>query len=84
MGASPNRVHGTMLTSKGKYGLNALAHLSLLEPGETTQAVDIADANNIPKKFLDAILADFRNAGIVFARKGQAAVTGSPARPATS
>jgi len=59
-----------MLTAKGKYGLKALVHLSTLEPGETTQAFDIADANNIPKKFLDAILGDLRNAGVIHSKKG--------------
>jgi len=59
-----------MLTAKGKYSLKALAHLATLEPGETTQAADIAAADNIPKKFLDAILGDLRNAGIVYSRKG--------------
>lgn len=59
-----------MLTAKGKYSLKALAHLAMLEPGATTQAVDIAEANNIPKKFLDAILAELRKAGVVFSRKG--------------
>jgi Rrf2 family protein len=59
-----------MLTAKGKYGLKALVHLATLPRGETTQAIDIADANNIPKKFLDAILGDLRNAGIVFSKKG--------------
>jgi Rrf2 family protein len=59
-----------MLTAKGKYGLKALVHLATLEPGKTTQAVDIADTNNIPKKFLDAILGDLRSAGIVFSKKG--------------
>jgi Rrf2 family protein len=59
-----------MLTAKGKYGLKALAHLATLGPGETTQAMDIAEAHNIPKKFLDAILGDLRNAGIVFSKKG--------------
>jgi Rrf2 family protein len=59
-----------MLTAKGKYGLKALAHLAALTPGSTAQAIDIAKANNIPKKFLDAILGDLRNAGIVFSRKG--------------
>jgi len=59
-----------MLTAKGKYGLKALVHLATLQPGTTTQAADIADANNIPKKFLDAILGDLRNAGIVFSKKG--------------
>jgi Rrf2 family protein len=59
-----------MLTAKGKYGLKALAHLAGLEPGATTQAIEIADAHNIPKKFLDAILGELRNAGLVHAKKG--------------
>lgn len=59
-----------MLTAKGKYGLKALAHLATLRPGETMQAIEIAEAHNIPKKFLDAILGDLRNAGIVFSKKG--------------
>jgi Rrf2 family protein len=59
-----------MLTAKGKYGLKALVHLSALPQGETTQSADIAEANNIPKKFLDAILGDLRNAGIVHSKKG--------------
>ena len=59
-----------MLTAKGKYSLKALAYLATLKPGETSQAIDIAEAKNIPKKFLDAILGDLRNAGIVYSRKG--------------
>jgi Rrf2 family protein len=59
-----------MLTAKGKYGLKALAHLATLEPGGIAQAMDIAGANNIPKKFLDAILGELRNAGIVYSKKG--------------
>ena len=51
-----------MLTAKGKYSLKALVHLAGLEPGETAQAVQIAKAHNIPKKFLDAILGDLRTA----------------------
>src|SRR5579863_4380966 len=59
-----------MLTAKGKYGLKALVHLSSLATGETAQAIDIAEANNIPKKFLDAILGELRNAGVVHSKKG--------------
>ena len=55
-----------MLTAKGKYSLKALVHLAGLKPGETAQAVAIAEAHNIPKKFLDAILGDLRAAGIVY------------------
>lgn len=59
-----------MLTKKGKYGVKALVHLARLEPGETVAAADIARANKIPKKFLDAILSELRRDGLVLARKG--------------
>ena len=59
-----------MLTAKGKYSLKALAHLAKLKPEEVTQAFDIAKTNQIPKKFLDAILGELRNAGFVYSRKG--------------
>jgi Rrf2 family protein len=59
-----------MLTAKGKYGLKAVVHLASVEPARTTQAIDLAEAHNIPKKFLDAILGDLRGAGIVLAKKG--------------
>jgi len=60
-----------MLTKKGKYGLKALIHLAQQPPGELALVNDIATANNIPKKFLDAILGELRNAGFVFSRKGK-------------
>jgi Rrf2 family protein len=59
-----------MLTAKGKYSLKALAHLAALDTQAMTQAIDIAEANGIPKKFLDAILGELRNAGIVHSQKG--------------
>ncbi len=60
-----------MLTAKGKYGLKALVHLAKFPPGELALVADIAASNKIPKKFLDAILGDLRNAGIVQSRKGK-------------
>lgn len=60
-----------MLTNKGKYGLKALTHLASLPQGRTAQSVEIATANNIPKKFLDAILGELRVAGIVSTKKGK-------------
>src|ERR1700683_945853 len=59
-----------MLTAKGKYSLKALAHLATLDSQAMTQANDIAKANGIPKKFLDAILGELRNAGIVQSQRG--------------
>lgn len=60
-----------MLTKKGKYGLKALVHLAHLPLERLAFVNDIAVANNIPKKFLDAILAELRNAGFVQSRKGK-------------
>ncbi len=59
-----------MLTKKGKYGLKALLHLARLGPGETAFGADIADANNLPKKFLDTIMVELRNDGLVRSKKG--------------
>jgi Rrf2 family protein len=59
-----------VLTNKGKYGLKAIIHLARLEAGETAQVADIAQQNNISKKFLDAILLDLRNAGMLRSKKG--------------
>lgn len=60
-----------MLTKKGKYGLKALVHLAQQPTGQLAFVNDIATANNIPKKFLDAILGELRNAGFVYSRKGK-------------
>lgn len=59
------------MTKKGKYGLKALIHLSRLPADELAFVGDIAAANKIPKKFLDAILGELRNAGFVLSRKGK-------------
>jgi Rrf2 family protein len=60
-----------MLTKKGKYGLKAMMHLAAYPPGEPSLVSDIAEVNNIPKKFLDTILGELRNAGFVNSKKGK-------------
>lgn len=60
-----------MLSMKGKYGLKALYHLADLPEGIVLQSAEIAEAQGMSKKFLDAILAELRNSGFVFARKGR-------------
>jgi Rrf2 family protein len=59
-----------MLTNKGKYGLKAMIHLARLETGTTALVAEIAERNNISKKFLDTILLDLRNAGFLRSKKG--------------
>jgi Rrf2 family protein len=60
-----------MLTNKGKYGLKAMTHLAGMPPGQPALVADIAAANSIPKKFLDAILGELRTAGFVHSKKGR-------------
>jgi Rrf2 family protein len=59
-----------VLTNKGKYGIKAMIHLAGLDADETAQIAEIAQRNNISKKFLDAILLDLRNAGMLRSKKG--------------
>ncbi len=60
-----------MLTNKGKYGLKAMVASGGLPPGRPALVADIAAANAIPKKFLDAILGELRTAGFVHSKKGR-------------
>ena len=60
-----------MLTNKGKYGLKAMVHLAGMTPGHPALVAEIAETNNIPKKFLDAILGELRTAGFVHSKKGR-------------
>ena len=61
-----------MLTNKGKYGLKALVYLAGLKPAQIAQVSDIAEANRIPKKFLDQIFSELRKGGLVHSKKGKA------------
>jgi Rrf2 family protein len=60
-----------LLTKKGKYGLKAMVHLARAEYGRPVPVLEIAERQNIPKKFLDAILCELRNSGFVHSRMGK-------------
>jgi Rrf2 family protein len=60
-----------VLTKKGKYGLKAMVHLARFSPGRPVPVLEIASAQQIPKKFLDAILSELRNAGFVNSKMGK-------------
>lgn len=62
-----------MLSSKAKYALRAAVFLAERQGGDGwTLAADIADAEAIPRKFLEAILVALRDGGIVESRRGRA------------
>jgi Rrf2 family protein len=60
-----------MLTAKAKYGLKAMVHLAGLPRGRSALIADIASENGIPKKFLDAILNELRQAGYLISKPGR-------------
>lgn len=60
-----------MITMKAKYAIKALARLALAAQGEPVLIADIAEAESIPKKFLEAILAELKQHGVVHSRKGR-------------
>jgi Rrf2 family protein len=60
-----------MLSSKAKYGLKAMVHLCLREGEGSVLIADIAEAERIPKKFLDAILLELKNHGLLSSKKGK-------------
>lgn len=59
-----------MLSKKSKYAIKALIVLGKNYGKEPMQILKIAEEENIPKKFLEQILLEMRNAGILYSKKG--------------
>ncbi|WP_236980269.1 RrF2 family transcriptional regulator [Membranihabitans maritimus] len=60
-----------MISKKSKYALNALIHLARKYGEGPTLISTIAEEESIPQKFLEAILLDLKNAGILGSKKGR-------------
>jgi Rrf2 family protein len=60
-----------MLSKKTKYAINALVYLAKKPYKEPVLISEIAENENIPKKFLESILLDMRNAGFLNSKKGK-------------
>jgi Rrf2 family protein len=60
-----------MLTMKTKYALKALALLATSDQSTPMLISDIADKEEIPKKFLELILRELKQHGILDSRKGR-------------
>jgi Rrf2 family protein len=60
-----------MLSKKAKYALKALLALTEDVSGGPVRIADLARAERIPQKFLELILLDLRNQGLVQSRKGK-------------
>jgi len=60
-----------MLSNKAKYALKAMFALTSLKDDQRLQSNEIAEDQNIPKKFLDLILLELRRHGLVQSYRGQ-------------
>ncbi len=59
-----------MLSKKTKYAIKALVALGRNIELPPMQIAKIAEQERIPKKFLEQILLDLRNAGFLYSKKG--------------
>ncbi len=59
-----------MISMRSKYGLKALGYMAGAIDRESFLIADIARAEGIPRKFLEAILLTLKNSGILSSRKG--------------
>jgi hypothetical protein len=64
------REKGMRLSAKGDYALRALMDLSLNYNQRLVQAKEISQHHSIPEKFLEQILRELKNSGIVTAKSG--------------
>jgi len=58
------------LSKKSEYALRALMYTARFPKGTSFQIRDLAEKNGIPKKFLELILLELKNAGILTSRRG--------------
>ena len=59
-----------MLSKKTRYAIKALVVLGKIFGEAPMQISKIASEEHIPKKFLEQILLDLRNAGLLYSKKG--------------
>jgi Rrf2 family protein len=61
----------SMLSQKAKYAIKALLVLARAGGGDLVQANQIAEEQNIPKKFLDLIFFELRRHGLIQSTRGR-------------
>lgn len=60
-----------MISQKARYALRALLYLAARADDGPVQTADIAAHEHIPRKFLEAILAELKKPGIVKSHRGR-------------
>jgi DNA-binding IscR family transcriptional regulator len=72
-----------MISAKCKYGLKAMVYINGPRDKAAVLISEIAEAENIPKKYLDVILLELKTNGMLVSKKGKGAAISSRAAPAT-
>jgi Rrf2 family protein len=60
-----------MLSAKCKYGLKAMVYISRHSAERPVLIAEVAEAERIPKKFLDVILLELKTNGLLSSKKGK-------------
>ena len=60
-----------MITMKTRYALKALTQLALAGQGTVVLIADLAEREDIPQKFLEAILRELKQDGLLISKKGR-------------
>ncbi|GGE07679.1 RrF2 family transcriptional regulator [Psychroflexus salis] len=60
-----------MLSKKTKYAINALVYLAKKKDKTPTLISEIAEKQNIPQKFLEAILLNLKRDGVLASKRGK-------------
>ena len=60
-----------MISQKARYALRALLYLAAKGDADPVQISEIAESENIPRKFLEQILLELKKPGIVRSHRGR-------------
>ncbi len=60
-----------MLSQRGRYALKALTYIARAGGDQPCQVTAIAESEQIPRKFLEAIMTDLRRANLVSSLRGK-------------
>lgn len=60
-----------MISTRTRYALHALVYLASSGKDRAIRISEIAEANSLPRKFLENILVDLKKGGLLSSRRGQ-------------
>lgn len=60
-----------MISQRARYAFKAMVALARAEPGKGLQIRELAEQENLPRKFLEQILLTLKSAGYIASRRGR-------------